>query len=92
MREDNNELLEAGQIAAETWNTNHKIHKVAVGVKSVMQTGNVIVVDGTVHFYQKGDFLDGQFTVGKACDWNDPMQFVYGWIECIEESYHLIYE
>ncbi|AFU64416.1 hypothetical protein [Salmonella phage SKML-39] len=92
MKEDNVELFEAGQIAADTWNAKHKHHKVAVGVKAVMQTGNVITIDGTVNFYERGDCLDGQFTIGKACDWNDPLQFVYGWLECIEESYHLIYE
>lgn len=92
MVDDNKTLFDAGQIAADTWNATHKEHKVAIGVKAVEQIGNVVVIDGTVHFYTKGDCLDGQFTVGKACDWNDPIGFVYGWLECIEESYHLVFE
>ena len=92
MANDNKILFEAGQTAADAWNAVNARPKVGVGVKAVEQIGNIIVVDGTIHFYEKGDCLDGQFTVGKACDWDDLMGFVYGWLECIEESYHLIYE
>lgn len=91
MVNDNQILFEAGQVAASSWNGAHRF-KVAIGVKAVEQIGNKIVVDGTIHFYEKGDCLDGQFTVGNVRDWDDLISFVYGWLECIEESYHLVYE
>lgn len=86
------EIFEASVLACEIWNQRHP-HKVAIGVRSFDMVGNIIVADGLLNFYVHDIALDGEFKIGNnATSWDDPMEFVYGWLECIEESFHMIYE
>lgn len=87
------QIFEASQLACEIWNARAKPYQVAIGVKGYTMEGNVIIADGTINFHRNGDCLDGQFTIGDhKSAWVQPMEFVYGWLECIEESFHHIYE
>lgn len=95
MTEKKDEIQKACNIAVELWNERNIPWPVTITIKHYMGEGNLVVVDAVLSFCKYGSiqYLDGQFTVGKHnTSWDDPMEFVYGWLECIEESYHLIYE
>lgn len=94
MSEPKDEIQEACDIAVETWNQRHPRHTVTLTPQRYLEQGGLIVVDAVLGFNKYGDMqiLEGDFTVATKAAWDDPMEFVYGWLECIEESYHLVYE
>ncbi|AXC40443.1 hypothetical protein [Salmonella phage S115] len=94
MSEEKDEIQIACDIAVELWNQRNKHYQVTLTPKRYLEQGGLIVVDAVLGFNKYSDMqiLDGNFTVATNMAWDDPMEFVYGWLECIEESYHLIYE
>lgn len=93
MKQDD-EIQGASEIAVETWNQRNPHYQASITSRRYLEQGGLIVVDGVVSFDKHGDtqILDGDFTIATKSAWDDPMEFVYGWLECIEESFHLIYE
>ncbi|AEN94187.1 hypothetical protein [Salmonella phage STP-4] len=94
MSEEKDEIQIACDIAVELWNRRNKHYQVTLTPKRYLEQGGLIVVDAVLGFnkYTDMQILDGNFTIASNTAWDDPMEFVYGWLECIEESYHLIYE
>ncbi|AYC62390.1 hypothetical protein vBEcoMSa157lw_00072 [Escherichia phage vB_EcoM_Sa157lw] len=94
MSEEKDEIQIACDIAVELWNQRNRHHQVALTPKRYLEQGGLIVVDAVLGFnkYTDMQILQGDFIVASKSAWDDPMEFVYGWLECIEESYHLIYE
>ncbi|EHT1484448.1 hypothetical protein KXE51_003428 [Salmonella enterica] len=94
MSENKDEIQESCDIAVEIWNRRNPHYQVTVNPNRYLEQGGLIVVDAVLAFnkYHDMQILDGNFTVATNTAWDDPMEFVYGWLECIEESYHLIYE
>lgn len=94
MSENKDEIQESCDIAVEIWNHRNPHYQVMVTPNRYLEQGGLIVVDAVLAFnkYHDMQILDGNFTVATNTAWDDPMEFVYGWLECIEESYHLIYE
>lgn len=83
----------ASEIATELWNTRVPDYPTKIVIKQYNIEGNAVVADAYVFFKQDLTCMDGLMTVGdnRKC-WADPMDFVYGWLECVEECYHAIYE
>lgn len=94
MSESKDEIQDSCDIAVEIWNRRNPHYQVTVAPNRYLEQGGLIVVDAVLAFnkYHDMQILDGNFTVATNTAWDDPMEFVYGWLECIEESYHLIYE
>lgn len=90
---ETNEIESASQIAMELWNGRVPDYPAKIVIKSYQHQGNLIVADACIYFKQDLTVMDGLFTVGnEKTSWDDPMEFVYGWLECIEESFSAIYE
>lgn len=87
------EIEVASQIATELWNTRCPDYPTKIVIKSYNIIGNAVVADAYIFFRRDLTCMDGEMQVGdnRKC-WNDPMEFVYGWLECIEECFHAIYE
>lgn len=94
MRKTKDEIEESCDIAVELWNARNPHHPVDITTKRYLEQGGLIVVDAVVAFNKHNDaqVLDGDFIIAANTAWDDPMEFVYGWLECLEESYHLVYE
>lgn len=94
MSETKDEIQESCDIAVDIWNKRNPHYQVTVTSNRYLEQGGLIVVDAVLGFnkYTELQILQGDFIVASKTAWDDPMEFVYGWLECIEESYHLIYE
>lgn len=87
------EIEIASQIATELWNGRCPDYPVKIMIKSYNVIGNVVVADARIFFCQETDCMDGEMQVGdNHKSWDHPIEFVYGWLECIEECFNAIYE
>ncbi|AUV59310.1 hypothetical protein HOS86_gp112 [Klebsiella phage vB_KpnM_KpS110] len=93
MGKNKDEIFEASKIACDTWNSNNPKFPVAIGVISYHLEGYVIFVDGKINFYRDGHEFNGLFKIGNyKTSFDDPMELVYAWLECIEECYNAKFE
>ena len=93
MGKNKDEIFEASKIACDTWNSKNPKFPVAIGVISYHLEGYVIFVDGKINFYRDGHEFNGLFKIGNyKTSFDDPMELVYAWLECIEECYNAKFE
>lgn len=88
-------IAEASALACDIWNARNRHYPITFSPNRYSIEGNVIYVDGVLSFcrYTEMEVLDGHFIVGNnTSSWDDPMEFVYGFLECFDESFHLVYE
>ncbi|WPJ72187.1 hypothetical protein DEEACLCL_00170 [Salmonella phage CRW-SP2] len=87
------EIEIASQIAVEVWNKRVPDYPAKIVIKKYYMEGNAIVADAYIFFKDDLTCMDGDMIVGdNRISWNDPISFVYGWLECIEECFHGCYE
>lgn len=83
------QVKQASIIATDLWNIRVRKHPIKIVIKNVFPRGNQIIADAMIFFQPNITVMDGEFII---CERDDPLGFVYGWMECVEESFHMIFE